>query len=62
MQQLARNRGFPTTHHAALDGDVLLAAQARRLATSILGERVIVATTNVAHLEQFVEAKNWPEI
>lgn len=58
----ARNRGFPTAHHAALDGDVLLAAQARRLAAGAPGESVVVATTNVAHLERFVEAKHWAAI
>lgn len=58
----ARNSGYPTAHHAALDGDVLLAAQARRLAAAVAGEAVVVATVNVAHLERFVEAKHWAEI
>lgn len=58
----ARNRGFPTAHDAALDGDVLLAAQARRLAAAAPAESVIVATTNVAHLERLAEARLWAEI
>ena len=52
----ARNGGYPTAHNAALDGDVLLAAQARNLQSETTGERVVVATTNVAHLERYVEA------
>lgn len=58
----ARNKGFPTAHHAALDGDVLLAAQARRLAAAAPDESVVVATTNVAHLERLVEAEHWGAI
>lgn len=57
-----RNRGYPTAHDAALDGDVLLAAQARRLAAAAPAESVIVATTNIAHLERLVEAQLWTEI
>ena len=55
----ARNRGYPTAHDAALDGDVLLAAQARDLHADPPGERVVVATTNVAHLERYVDAQLW---
>ena len=58
----ARNRGFPTAHDAALDGDVLLAAQARRIAATTPAESVIVATTNVAHLKRLVEAHLWADI
>lgn len=58
----ARNGGYPTAHDAALDGDVLLAAQARRLAVAASGEAVVVATANIADLERFVEAKHWAEI
>lgn len=58
----ARNKGFPTAHDAALDGDVLLAAQARRLAAAAPAESVVVATTNAAHLERLVEAHHWADI
>ncbi len=58
----ARNRGYPTAHQAALDGDVLLAAQARSVATADPARLVVVATTNVAHLERFVDAKHWTDI
>ena len=58
----ARNLGYPTAHQAALDGDVLLAAQARSVAAADPAQQVVVATTNVAHLERFVEAKHWADI
>lgn len=55
-----RQQGKPTTDSKALDGDVILAAQAAIIA---VGEReVIVATTNVAHLSRFVSARKWQEI
>ncbi|MDE0495976.1 MAG: nucleic acid-binding protein [Acidimicrobiaceae bacterium] len=58
----ARNRGFPTAHEAALDGDVMLAAQSRHLAVAAPTEQVIVATANVAHLERLVDAEHWTAI
>jgi predicted nucleic acid-binding protein len=58
----ARNDGLPTAHDAALDGDVLLAAQARNLRSGTPGERVVVATTNVAHLERYVDTALWTEL
>ena len=45
-----------------LDGDVLLAAQARSVAAAAPAQWVVTATTNVAHLERFVEAKHWADI
>ena len=56
----ARNRGTPTTSPEALDGDVLLAAQA--LLAAEAGNEVIVATTNVKHLSQFVDIREWRKI
>ena len=54
----ARQQGRPLAADAALDGDVILAAQAAT--TSLAG--VVVATTNVKHLSLFVEAKLWQDI
>jgi predicted nucleic acid-binding protein len=48
-------RGRATAPFDALDGDVILAAQAHE-------EGVLVATENVSHLSLFVEAKHWREI
>jgi predicted nucleic acid-binding protein len=57
----ARRRGRPTADVAALDVDVILAAQAQLL-TEELREPVVVATTNARHLAQFVDARRWQEI
>lgn len=54
----ARQRGWPTAADAALDGDVILAAQAATLER----EGTIVATTNVKHLSRFVPAELWTDI
>ena len=53
----ARNRGRPTAHDHALDGDVILAAQTRHL-----GDDAVVATTNATHLSRYVDARHWREI
>ncbi len=57
----ARGRGRPTADPHALDGDVILAAQAQLLAEEE-GEQVVIATTNPRHLDQFVPARRWQEI
>ncbi|WP_446389248.1 nucleic acid-binding protein [Coleofasciculus sp. B1-GNL1-01] len=53
----ARKRGQPTADPKALDGDVILAAQATLMVDE--GNEVIIATTNVGHLSQFVDARDW---
>ncbi|MEG5001059.1 nucleic acid-binding protein [Microcoleus sp. B4-D4] len=53
----ARSRGRPTAEPNALDGDVILAAQAILEASE--GNEVVIATTNVGHLSQFVDARDW---
>ena len=58
----ARNNGYPTAHDAALDGDVLLAAQARDLRANTPDQDVVVATTNAAHLSRYVDAAVWTEL
>ena len=50
----ARNEGYPTALLEALDGDVILAAHAILLRSK--GYDVIIATTNVGHLERFTPA------
>jgi predicted nucleic acid-binding protein len=56
----ARNQGYPTASPEALDGDVILAAQAVILRSQ--GYDTIIATTNVGHLSRFTVAKTWQEI
>jgi predicted nucleic acid-binding protein len=56
----ARKQGKPTADDKALDGDVILAAQASVIAST--GSDTVVATTNVGHLSRFVNAKIWQDI
>jgi predicted nucleic acid-binding protein len=54
---LARATGKPTAPDLALDGDVILAAQALEL-----GVPVLIATGNPAHLTRFAPADLWSSI
>lgn len=56
----ARNMGKPTADDLALDGDMILCAQAALLIDD--GDAVTVATTNVSHLSIFVPSARWQEI
>ncbi len=56
----ARREGLPTADPKALDGDVILAAQAIVLRGS--GYAPVVATDNVGHLSRYCSAKMWTEI
>lgn len=50
-----RNAGTPTADDSAIDGDVILAAQAIR-------SEAIVVTENVRHLSRMVHAVRWPDV
>jgi predicted nucleic acid-binding protein len=54
----ARRRGRPTATDAALDADVILAAQAATLSA----ESVVVVSSNPRHISRFVPAKHWQDI
>lgn len=56
----ARRRGQPMADPRALDGDVILAAQASLVADH--DEDVVIATKNVRHLARFADARNWQDI
>lgn len=49
----ARQQGLPTASPAALDADVLIAAQAAEL-------QATVVTTNIGHIGRWVTVKSWP--
>jgi predicted nucleic acid-binding protein len=57
----ARKSGRPTAADHALDGDVVLAAQARSVA-STADRPVVIATTNPAHLRRYADARVWHRI
>jgi predicted nucleic acid-binding protein len=56
----ARKDGKPTADPHALDGDVILCAQARLAVAH--PDDLIIATSNVGHLSRFVSTKHWSEI
>ena len=56
----SRRRGQPTGDPKKLDIDVILAAQALLLPVPL--SDLILATTNVGHLSQFVPAALWTDI
>lgn len=56
----ARNAGVPTADIQALDGDVLIAAQA--LSLGLAPVDLVVATHNVRHIGRFVPASTWASI
>jgi len=55
-----RRDGTSTADPRALDGDVMLAAQALEAVQP--GETLVVATTNVGHLGRLVPAARWQDI
>ena len=55
-----RRQGMPTASQDALDGDVILAAQA--LTAAGPSDTVVVVTENVGHLGRFVNAVHWHRI
>ena len=57
---MARQMGKPTGDDKSLDGDVILAAQAK--IEQLKQNMVIIATTNVKHLSLFADARQWQNI
>jgi predicted nucleic acid-binding protein len=60
MWAQVRQQGKPTADNKALDGDVILAAQAILIGSD--EHRSIVATSNPKHLSLFVDARDWQDI
>jgi len=56
----ARQGGLPTADPSALDGDVVLAAQA--LSLGLPPADIVVATANVGHVSRFIAADLWSNI
>lgn len=55
---LARQKGQPTAGDKTIDGDMILAGQAKTMEAP----DVVVATTNVGHLSRFIPAELWQDI
>lgn len=55
-----RNLNLATTDNKALDGDVILCAQA--LSLGIATAEIVVATSNVKHISRFLPASDWKAI
>jgi predicted nucleic acid-binding protein len=60
----ARNAGTPPAPPEALDADVILSAQVQDFCSQqgIFLEDVVIATTNIGHLGQFVPVEHWQSI
>ena len=56
---MTRQRGRPTAPDHALEGDMILAAQATLLGGE--GDLVVIATSNVGHLSLVIDARHWRE-
>jgi hypothetical protein len=56
----ARRMGKQTATDKALDSDMILSAHAAVVASH--GHQVVVATTNIKHLELFCDARLWKDI
>ena len=54
----ARQDGYPTAPDPALDGDVILAAQA----VTLSAPSFVIPTTNVGHLRRFAPAELWTDL
>ena len=52
---IARQQGRPAANDRDIDADMILAGQTVTIGT----DEVVVATTNVKHLERFVTARTW---
>ncbi|MDZ7805370.1 hypothetical protein [Thiohalophilus sp.] len=56
----ARKIGKPTADDKSLDADMVLVGQASTISGNL--DQVIVATTNIKHIDNFIEARKWQDI
>ncbi|MGK7899703.1 MAG: type II toxin-antitoxin system VapC family toxin [Xenococcus sp. (in: cyanobacteria)] len=57
-----RSQGNPTTNPKNIDADIILSAQYRVLLDEYPGRYIVIATTNIKHLNLFAEATLWQNI
>jgi len=58
----ARHQGIQTADNKNIDADVIIAAQCQLLKEEYPGQYIVLATTNVKHLQRFIEAQEWEDI
>jgi hypothetical protein len=58
----SKRRGLPTADRENIDADMIIVAQWLLLSEEYPGRRIVIATTNVKHLEPFCEAMVWQDI
>jgi hypothetical protein len=58
----SKRRGLPTADRENIDADMIIVAQWFLLSAEYPGRRVVIATTNVKHLEPFCEAMVWQDV
>lgn len=58
----SRIEGRPLADEHALDGDVILYAQAELLLKSSPRDSIVIATTNPKHFQRFIPADTWQNI
>jgi predicted nucleic acid-binding protein len=58
----ARRQGIPTADRKNIDADMIIAATSQLVQTQYPGRNLLVATTNVKHIDSFIAAKTWEDI
>jgi hypothetical protein len=58
----SKRMGLPTAARDNIDADMIIVAQWLLLSEEYPGRRVVVATTNVKHLNPFCEALTWQNV
>lgn len=59
---MARRAGRPTADRQRLDIDMILAGHAAVIAMERPYDQIVIATTNVRHLQGFADARQWTAI
>lgn len=58
----ARIQGIQTADIKNIDADIIISAQWKLLKEEYPGQYIVIATTNVKHLQRFTEARQWKDI
>ena len=58
----ARSQGIPKADNKSLDIDIIICSHWQELQKEFPGRYIVIATTNVKHLNRFTEAETWRNI